>query len=308
MIGSLNPEVSTASVKSWGLQSIQVELRQVDAHRYGPYREVIAESHWQLAYMLEGDMDECLVDDNRRGHFHLRLAQGGCSLRYFPRGMRVGDSSPPVRRSLLLIRFSDAELLGQGRLRQEVEAAQRADLIATLTIPVNHQMEQIVAAIVTLQKETNSILPVLSCALNMLQQVVLVRELGQASAQEREKQTIETACRILESRLDNPPSLEELAAQVGMSSTRFKTAFNRVCGMPPFAWLRDQRLEKARCLLQHDGLRVTEVALEVGYTNFSHFAKIFEARFGLIPSRMRQEVAVRITALLFGLQVLMELA
>jgi AraC-like DNA-binding protein len=276
-----------ATVQRWELQSLQVELLSILENIAEPRREVVTEAHWQLVYMLDGDLIECVMDDTGH-HFHLHIAEGGCSLRYFPRGFTLSDYSKEANRRQLLIRFTETELLGQGRLWREAEIAKRSGIVATLTIPVNRQMQQLAAAIQSNKKEaTNCILPVLASTLALLQQVVLSREFTQISAVEREKNAVETACGILESRLDNPPSLEELAAQVGMSVTSFKSVFSRIYGMPPFAYLRDLRLERAMCLLQNEGLRVTEAALEVGYNNLSHFAKIFEARFGLTPSRVR---------------------
>ncbi len=307
MTDRVNGSTTSEELHRWVLDSLGVELRHSGGSGYKAPREMVAEAHWQLAYMLEGELVENLKDD-AGNQFHLNLAEGECSLRYFPRAVCLSDCSTALNNTLVLIRFSKIDLLGQGRLRREAEAARQAGMVAIRKIPVNSRMRQIASEVRVLKEEgTNGILPVLSNALAMLQQLLLSAEPSQVSALELEKQAIETACRILESRLESPPSLEELATEVGMSVTRFKTTFSRVCGMPPFTYLRDIRLERAKLLLQHEGLRVTEAALEVGYSNFSHFAKIFEARFGLIPSRFRQEITVRMAALLLGLEAFAEL-
>jgi AraC-like DNA-binding protein len=97
---------------------------------------------------------------------------------------------------------------------------------------------------------------------------------------------VEKARTILEENMETPPDLPTLASQVGMSLTKFKDSFALVHGMPPYAWLRARRLEKAMFLLHDGGRNVTEAAMEVGYSNLSHFAKVFAEYFGIKPSQV----------------------
>ena len=92
----------------------------------------------------------------------------------------------------------------------------------------------------------------------------------------------------LEARLDNPPSVAELAEENGISASKLKQLFPRVCGMPPYAYLRKLRMEKALDLLNKEGMNVTEVALEVGYESLSHFSKAFYRHHGLQPFQARK--------------------
>jgi len=100
--------------------------------------------------------------------------------------------------------------------------------------------------------------------------------------------TVEKAKSILEANMENPPDLESLASQVGMSISKLKQIFPMACGMPPFAYLRLLRMEKAMRLLRNEGRSVTETALEVGYSNLSHFSKTFVEHFGIKPSQARK--------------------
>jgi AraC-like DNA-binding protein len=80
-----------------------------------------------------------------------------------------------------------------------------------------------------------------------------------------------------------------LAGQAGVSVSKLKLLFHRVCGVPPFGYLRRVRMEKARELLIYSRMNVTEVALEVGYTSLSHFSKAFTAHYGMSPSQVRRD-------------------
>ncbi|MBE1426259.1 AraC-like DNA-binding protein [Desulfomicrobium macestii] len=99
---------------------------------------------------------------------------------------------------------------------------------------------------------------------------------------------VDRAKSILEANMENPPDLESLASQVGMSLSKLKQVFPMACGMPPYAYLRLLRMEMAMRLLRDEGRSVTETALEVGYSNLSHFSKTFVEHFGLKPSQARK--------------------
>ena len=101
------------------------------------------------------------------------------------------------------------------------------------------------------------------------------------SASDREKMWI--AKKILDKNLENPPSIIELARQVAVNEFKLKNGFREVHGITPYRYVSDQRLEKAREILLERRMNVTEVALTVGYSSLSHFAKIFREKFGVTP-------------------------
>ncbi|PIG95353.1 AraC family transcriptional regulator [Gloeocapsopsis sp. IPPAS B-1203] len=93
---------------------------------------------------------------------------------------------------------------------------------------------------------------------------------------------------ILCDRLDNPPSLLELAREVGINHNKLKQGFRQVFGTTLFGYLHDCRMEKARCLLYQGRLTVASVANEVGYANAAKFASAFKRKFGITPSACRR--------------------
>ena len=68
---------------------------------------------------------------------------------------------------------------------------------------------------------------------------------------------------LLQAQLAAPPSLEELAAAVNLSPFHFARVFRRATGMPPHTWLMQQRIARARALLQ-SGCLPLEVATQLG--------------------------------------------
>lgn len=91
---------------------------------------------------------------------------------------------------------------------------------------------------------------------------------------------------FLETNMTDPPPLDLLAARVGISLSKLKETFPKLYGMPPYAYLRKIRMERARELLTQNKLSVTETAFEVGYSNISYFSKCFFSHFGIKPSQI----------------------
>ncbi|MGD1908227.1 MAG: helix-turn-helix transcriptional regulator [Leptolyngbyaceae cyanobacterium] len=94
---------------------------------------------------------------------------------------------------------------------------------------------------------------------------------------------IDQAGQILASQLQEPPSIESLARQVGLNRFKLNRGFYHTYGTTPFRYLRTCRLELAFHLLFTSELTVEEIAYQVGYTNRSRFATAFRKQFGLNP-------------------------
>ena len=93
---------------------------------------------------------------------------------------------------------------------------------------------------------------------------------------------------LIVQRLDDPPSLLDLARAVGLNDCTLKRGFRQVFGTTVFGYLRQQRLIKARQLLQDTEMSVAEVTCEVGYTHAGHFAAAFKREFGVSPKAFQR--------------------
>lgn len=96
--------------------------------------------------------------------------------------------------------------------------------------------------------------------------------------------TARQAEELLRSRLDDPPSLAELCAQLGTPERTLHHAFHEAFGLRPKAYLRALRLNAARRRLRRAEGTVTEVALDLGFLHFGRFAGEYHAMFGESPS------------------------
>lgn len=101
---------------------------------------------------------------------------------------------------------------------------------------------------------------------------------------------VREAGNIVDCNLQNPPSLLELARQVGLNDCYLKRGFRQMFGTTVFGHLHTQRMEQARRFLQEGKMNVTEVAYEVGYSSLSQFARAFKKQFGTNPSDFYAEM------------------
>jgi AraC family transcriptional regulator len=83
-------------------------------------------------------------------------------------------------------------------------------------------------------------------------------------------------------------TLDELAGAVSLSPYHFARSFRATTGMTPHAFVTEHRLMVARDLLLRGGTSVTEVAFAVGFSNVSHFRRLFRRRYGLTPAGLRR--------------------
>jgi AraC family transcriptional regulator len=79
-------------------------------------------------------------------------------------------------------------------------------------------------------------------------------------------------------------TLTAIANAAGLSRTHFLRAFAQCFGETPYQALRRRRLAEAAAMLKRRKWSVAEVAVTVGYSNFSAFSRAFRAEFGISPS------------------------
>ena len=81
--------------------------------------------------------------------------------------------------------------------------------------------------------------------------------------------------------------LQDVAAAVGMSNSRFSTVFAQECGKTFTEYLTGLRLEKARELLKTTEKRSSQIAFEVGYNDSHYFSYQFKKNVGMTPGEYR---------------------
>ena len=93
------------------------------------------------------------------------------------------------------------------------------------------------------------------------------------------------ATRIINEHLsDSTFGIEEFAAEMAVSRSQLFRRFITLTGKCPSDFIRCIRLMRAARLIEKNFGNITEIAMEVGYSNLAHFTGCFRAHFGILPS------------------------
>lgn len=98
---------------------------------------------------------------------------------------------------------------------------------------------------------------------------------------------VERARAFIHARASGPVTLDEIAAAAALSRFHLTRSFAEVHGLPPLAYHRRLRLDRAARLLRGGPASATEVAERLGYGSLSAFTRAFRHAFGVPPSRAR---------------------
>lgn len=85
--------------------------------------------------------------------------------------------------------------------------------------------------------------------------------------------------------LSSPPILKELSQMAAMSETKLNQLFKQTFGDSIYNYFQTARMEEAAFLLKQANRSVSETGNELGFSNLSHFSRLFRKHFGMTPKR-----------------------
>lgn len=85
--------------------------------------------------------------------------------------------------------------------------------------------------------------------------------------------------------LETPPVIDALAIRANMSATKLKRLFKQIFGNSIFSYYQEFRMKEAAVLLKEGRLSVSDVGARLGFTNLSHFSKVFREHIGMKPKQ-----------------------
>lgn len=91
----------------------------------------------------------------------------------------------------------------------------------------------------------------------------------------------------IENDFQEPISLEKMLLRVPLSKRTLIRRFKQATGYTPLEYLQEQRLFKAKALLEFSNNSFDEITFKVGYENSSSFGRLFKKRIGLTPGTYR---------------------
>lgn len=127
---------------------------------------------------------------------------------------------------------------------------------------------------------------ILELLLLQIEQIQSVR-----SAEPKEKDMKEKMCeveRLIKQNISHPHTLSTLCLHACTNECTLKREFKQQYGTTVFNYIRELRMEKAKQLLEFDGLPIATVSEQVGYKNPQHFSTAFKNRYGVKPSDLKR--------------------
>jgi AraC family transcriptional regulator len=110
---------------------------------------------------------------------------------------------------------------------------------------------------------------------------------GRGPAGELPPGAVDVVAEYTRAHLTDVITLDGLAGAVSLSPYHFARSFRATTGMTPHAFVTEHRLMVARDRLLRGDTSVTGIALSVGFSNISHFRRLFRRRYGLTPADLR---------------------
>ncbi|MGE8339518.1 MAG: helix-turn-helix transcriptional regulator [Flavobacterium sp.] len=93
--------------------------------------------------------------------------------------------------------------------------------------------------------------------------------------------------------INEPPVIKDLASQIGMSESKFKRLFKQIFGDSFFSYYQKFRMKEAARLLKENEMSVSQVGFSLGFSNLSHFAKVFEEHIGMKPKSFQKKEMIQ---------------
>jgi len=96
------------------------------------------------------------------------------------------------------------------------------------------------------------------------------------------------ACEMMAANLSGDMGIADLATACELSKSYFISAFRKTAGVPPHRWLMNERVNRAKRLLQDGHLPLADIAAACGFADQSHLCRVFSRFEGRSPGRWRR--------------------
>lgn len=104
--------------------------------------------------------------------------------------------------------------------------------------------------------------------------------------------TVQSAVDYICNNLENNMSINDIAEIAHLNPQYFMRLFKKETGKSVLEFITECRINQAKRILEESNMPIAEVALSVGYDNFSYFSKLFKKYEGISPSEYRKGVEI----------------
>lgn len=236
-----------------------------------------------MAADSNGDRVILVVDDDRRMHdLYTRMLSGlvpGCQIARAMNGREALEMMAQKRPNLVLLDLVMPVLDGYAVLEAMQESQRTRDIpviVLTAQVLTEHDMAR-------LRMGVDAVLAKgLYSGDELMEQVEIVLRRNKRICGDTQWAMRQTMAFIHEN-YSKPISRTELAARVALSERYLTQCFRSETGLTPIKYLSRYRIRRACELLAAGDKNITEVAMAVGFTDPSYFARVFREETGITP-------------------------
>ncbi|TWI54970.1 AraC family chemosensory pili system transcriptional regulator ChpD [Pseudomonas duriflava] len=230
--------------------------------------------------------DECVISANLLGEEQVWLdrktftARAGAITAYNPGQIQAGgaqEGQPWRFVSLYLTTERLAADIGVSRVEFERPVCERPDLAKALAVAIAWSLSGDPFMCERGEEELVMLLPQVMTAIGV--RLACPVSMG-VSAVIRTQE-------LLAARLQESPTLDEIACELGLSKFHMLRTFQQETGLSPRQWAMQLRTRRAQALLRA-GMPATQVAYALGFADQSHLSRHFRAAYGLSPGRYQR--------------------
>ena len=96
---------------------------------------------------------------------------------------------------------------------------------------------------------------------------------------------------IILNHITEPPTLQDLASEIGLNLKKLKEGFKKIYGDTVYGYLLDYKMNEARSMLNTKKYNINEISIKLGYSTSSHFIAAFKKKFGTTPKKYLMSVS-----------------
>lgn len=99
---------------------------------------------------------------------------------------------------------------------------------------------------------------------------------------------VRAAVFLMQQHIANPIAVATIARRVGVPTRQLERGFQRSFVMSPSCFFRLMRLRRARWLILHTSLSITQIAVDCGFADTAHLTRSFKKEYAELPSALRR--------------------
>ncbi len=289
----MNPIKNRIS-QNWQLDNIHISHNIIDYSQQEKVKSTDDTDYVRLHFGLQGSYEFSCTQLNSRfdlsGHHNNIIYSNGLDLEVYNKSVRIETFGVNFSRAA----FIEIGQHGNDLLQRFTEKVitQKNDILAKQWKTNTFKIQQVIQEIIqcTYQNELKDLF-LLSKSIELL---VLQADLyaqndsKQFVKTEKDRKKLIASKDLLNSRIENPPTIIELAKLVGINEYKLKKGFKELFGTTVFGYIHNCRMSLAKKLLLGTDKTAKEIAYETGYSSPQHFSNAFKKQFGVTPNSVRK--------------------